>query len=181
MDLANWRATRKRRPRKQSIPLCADGPLMERLSALQRSTPQQRKGETPKQALDRWTTELDDVKADVSAATIHVEVQSISPDLYLELKDEHRPTDPEAIKRGDEWDGATFWPALFAVSLTDESPVSEADAPEFWEELTAAEQNRIKTVCWDLNETVPDLGFTKPDTATTAGIGPKSTTAHPEE
>jgi hypothetical protein len=171
MDATQWLQRRSKTPRRtDTVDLCSDWELIDELAELQSAVPR------GNEKLVEWRAQIEAVKADIAEATIHVPVQSMDPDEYLDLKDRHRPTG-EARERGDQYDGATYWPALFRESLTPDGPLEPRDAAEIWGMLTAGEQHRIKLQLQGLNEAVPDLGFTRPGIATTAGTGQNPTTS----
>ena len=176
MELADWLAIRGEKPKKtDTIWLCADIAALEQMHSIQAAVwAGTLKGKT-------LETDLVEARAAIESASIEVPVESMDPDEYLELKKAHRPTDPAALKAGHQFVDKTFWPALFAASIGPNSPVGPKDVPGLWAELLAGERDKIKDTCWSLNESVPDLSFMKPGTGMTAGIGPRSTTAPPEE
>lgn len=158
MDWGEFATRREKAPATKRVPLCADGDLLRDLEEA------------------RATRDKDRVIAleqAVAEATMHVVVRAIDPDDYEELKAAHRP---EAESK-DEW-GPGFPKALVAASLLD--PPYEPDGFErTWANATKAERAQLFYACVDLNETVLDLGFTRPDIATMDGIGRSSTTSSP--
>ena len=157
MDWAAFKARRERAPATARVPLCADGDAVRELEEAQQS---------------RDVAAVEKARAKVAEATWWVDCVALSADDYRDLKESHRAKG-EAAAKGAEWDEATFVPALIAAS-------TGLDADEVAELLgivTAAERARLFLACRDLNETVPDLDFIVPGTATTAGTGRPSTTA----
>lgn len=182
----DWTEYRKRRtqgpPAFERVALCADRALVSELEDA-RAHPD------PKRA--RTVRELEEA---VAEATMIVTVRELLAEDYLALKEDHRPTDEEKRKKGHQWDEATFAPALLAATI--DPPLTPEEAAEWWhgweEEdpesgessrfgWTAAERGQLFMAAVRLNETNPDLGFIRPGTERTNGIGQPLTTASPEE
>lgn len=155
MDWVEFAARREQAPATARVPLCADGDALAALEEAQRSTDKKVRGT------------ISELRERVAAATMVVTVTALGAEEYLALKEKHRPSDPEKVKRGYEWDEETFAPALIAASV--DPPMTEAEATDLWKgvapKLTAAERSQLFFAARDLNETVPDLGFTVPGTA----------------
>lgn len=156
MDWAEFRSKREKAPATARVPLCADGDALRALEEARESRVQEIREQIPQ------------LEEKVAAATMVVKVQALAADAYQQLKDEHRPKDPDLRKKGYEWDEGTFAPALIAASVTD-PPLSLEEATELWHgngpgSFSLAERATLFLTCRDLNETVPDLGFIKPGT-----------------
>lgn len=175
MDWADFRARRQKAPSTSRVPLCADGEALRQLEDAERRS---RSG-TPKERAEA-AEKIPELREAVKAATMIVTVQALPADEYRELKDAHRPKSQDALRAGAEWDEDTFAPALIAASVI-EPPLSLEEATELWHDrspgaVSLAERAQLFLACRDLNETIPDLGFTEPDTGETDGIGRSSTT-----
>lgn len=173
------------------VPLCADGPALTTLEDAKAAVttteakvvhaetrhqlaPTQSTKKTltgAKAARTRAVKAVKAAEATVAEYTMLVSVQPMLPDDYRALKDEHKPTDPAKLEKGDEWDETTFAPALIAESLVEGQPVTPGDVPDMWSTLTLAERAILFLTCYSLNETVPDLGFIEPDTGILPDIG----------
>lgn len=177
MDWAEFRNRRKKAPATARVPLCAD---REALSALEHA----RAYPDP----DRPKT-IRELEQAVAEATMWVTLRELPAEDYMALKEAHRPKSEELRKKGYQWDEATFAPALIAASI--DPPMTEEEAARWWHGFdeqdadtgetvrvgwTLAERSDLLMACIRLNEQLPDLGFTKPDTARTSGTGRSSTT-----
>lgn len=150
MDWAEFAKRRKKAPATARVPLCAD---REALSALESA----RASRDPK-----VREKIPALQEAVTAQTMHVSLRELPAEEYVALKEAH-PAPPEARKRGEEWDEATFGPALIAACI--DPPLTEEEAVEWWKEgWTAAERAQLFLTAYNLNETVPDLDFTRPGT-----------------
>lgn len=156
MDWAEFRARREKAPATARVPLCADGDAVRQLDEARASKDRQLRDRIP------------ELEMAVEEATITFVVQAMPADDYVALKEQHRPKDEELRKKGHEWDEATFAPALIAACAV-EPPLTPEEAQELWHgtgpgSLTLAERATLFLACRDLNETIPDLGFTRPGT-----------------
>lgn len=190
-DWSAWKTHRQKAPALVQVPLCADGPALLALEEAKTAafTAEARVGffqaqhkVAPSAAAKKKVTAAKTVATKAAKAvtaaekavaeyTMLITVQPMPPQEYRDLKDEHRPTDPAKLAKGDEWEEATFAPALIAASLTPDQPVTPDDVPDLWGTVTLAERSIVFLTCYSLNETVPDLGFIEPDIAQMAGIG----------
>lgn len=154
MDWVEFAKRREEAPAMTRVPLCADGDALAALEQAQRSTDPAVKATIPQ------------LREKVTEATMVVTLSALGAEEYMALKDTHRPTDPEKAKKGYEWEEDTFAPALIAASI--DPPMTPAEAADLWKgvapKLTAAERTQLFLAARDLNETVPDLGFTVPGT-----------------
>ena len=156
MDWAEWRRRREEAPAEARVPLCADGEGLRLLEEARVSRDPDVRARVP------------ELQERVAAATMHVTLRALPADDYQALKDAHKPSDPEKLKKGYEWEEATFAPALLAASIVD-PPLTADEAKDLWSDSgpgapSLAERATLFLTARDLNETVPDLGFTKPGT-----------------
>lgn len=151
MDWAEFAKRRKKAPATARVPLCADREALSELEAARASRDPKVREKIP------------ELQEAVTAQTMHVTLRELGAEEYVSLKEAHRPTDSEKLKRGDEWDEATFGPALIAACI--DPPLTEEEAAEWWKDgWTLAERAQLFITALNLNETVPDLDFTRPGT-----------------
>ena len=143
MDWEQFVARRQGAPATRRVPLCADGEALDALH-LARQSGDKKAAAAAEEA--------------VAAATMWVTVRALPAADYITLRDKHRPTSPEQLAKGWVFDPDTFPPALVEACLVDGGGFDG-----FWQSLTAAEQVTLLNVALELNQTVPDLGFIKPD------------------
>lgn len=90
-----------------------------------------------------------------------LQVHPIAADLFEQLVGDHPPSE-EQRRRGDQWNTATFAPALLAacIGVDEVDPMTEKDWREWWTTPRAAaagELGKLFDTCLQVNDRSPDV------------------------
>ena len=161
---------------EDTVPVCTRGDLVDEFRRLDRELAQARMqaAADPRIAGSGTAdlkTRMDDLKAQIEAATVQFKLRALPPKKWRDLVDEHPPRQlPDGSihqdDKGPQVNNETFFPALIRAST-----VEPALRDETWAALLDPEQALINTqqfirlgrACWDLNKSEPDVPFSFAD------------------
>lgn len=157
---------------EDTVPVCTRGDLVDEFRLLDRELAQARvqAAADPRIAGSGTAdlqTRMDDLKAQIEAATVRFKLRALPPKKWRDLVDQHPPRQmPDGSihqdDKGPQVNNETFFPALIRLSTVE--PVLR---DETWAALLNPEQAllnvqqflRLGRACWNLNKEEPDVPF----------------------
>lgn len=152
---------------EETVRVCTRGDLLDRLRRLEQEAMQTRvrQAADPRLAGSTLTTEIEDLRAQIEAATVEFRLRALPRRRWQELVVEHPPRKVNGKIHPDDAAGVnneTFFPALIRA-CTVEPTLRE----ETWQALLDPDSEllneqqylRLARTAWDLNKQEPDLPF----------------------